>query len=261
MTTSPSSAETGLLLFAHGTLDGRGGAIAERVAGALRARGRFAEVSVCFSRQAPTPAEALGAMRSARVLVAPLLASEGRLMRYVLPDLLADAREPGRWRLLPPVGLNPGIAGIAADLIDAVVTPGGLDPRRTAVLVAGHGSTAGVGSQAATERLATGIAGLGRYGEIRTVYLSQEPSAAVWRAVTAARDVVAVPFFISGGHHEEEDLPALLRRSGNETDGTEAGGRRLWMTPAVGRHPSLVDLIEAEALALLADEDAERAVA
>lgn len=252
MTTIPSSADTGLLLFAHGTIDGRGGAIAERVAGTLRARGRFAEVSVAFSRQAPLPAGALASMRSERVLVAPLLACDGRLMRYVLPDLLADAREPGRWRLLPPVGLHPGIAGIATDLIDAVVSANGLEPRCTAVLVAGHGSTAGVGSQAATERLAAGIAGLGRYGDVRTAYLSQRPSAADWREVTGAREVVALPFFISGGHHEEEDLPALLRRSGNGTDGTEAGGRRLWITPAVGRHPSLADLVEADAIAGLA---------
>ncbi|ALJ39445.1 MULTISPECIES: CbiX/SirB N-terminal domain-containing protein [Azospirillum] len=246
-----SAGDTGLLLFAHGTLDGTGGAIAESVAAALRARGRFAEVAVSFSRQSPSLAEALATMRSPRVLVAPLLACQGRLMRQVLPSLLAEVGEDRRWTLLPPLGTLPGMVGIARDLVGFVLNEQGLAAQDITVLVAGHGSSVGTASRDATRSVAAGLARLACYGGVETVFLSEAPFAFHWPLATAAERVVVVPFFISGGHHEESDLPAMLRKGGASLDGTEAAGRRLWMTPAVGRHPAIPDLIEAEALVVL----------
>lgn len=242
-------ADTGLLLFAHGTPDGSGGAIAAAVAAALTARGRFAEVAVCFSRQPPSPAAALAAMRSPRVLVAPLLTCRGGLATRVLPALLAEAGQEDRWSILPPLGELPGIAGIAQDLVQAALAGTGLSSGEVAVLVAGHGSSRDPASRAATEALARTLASSGGYGGVGTVFLSEEPVASGWRRVTAAQRVVVVPFLLSGGNHEEHDLPALLREGGGGLDGREIDGRRLWLTPAMGRHPAIPALVEAAALA------------
>lgn len=263
MTGTPNTRGSGtaLLLFAHGTRDGRGAANAERIAAELRARGRFAEVAVAFGFQAPVPAETLAALRSPRVLVAPLLACAGRMSRVVLPGLLDDARMPGRWSLLAPIGLDPGMVDVAEDLALGVIAAAGVDAAAAAVLVAGHGSLAGVGSQLATERLAAALARRGRFAETAAVYLGQEPRAADWRTVTAARHVVVVPFFVSGGYHQERDLPTMLRDGGGAPDGGETGGRRLWMTDAVGHHPAIPRLIEAQALAALAAAPAAEEVA
>ncbi|MGQ9365163.1 CbiX/SirB N-terminal domain-containing protein [Azospirillum sp. ST 5-10] len=241
MTTKPS-----LLLFAHGTSDGAGGAIAETLAAALRATGAFAAVEAAFGLQPPSPAEALGRLPAGAVVVMPLLTTDGHIARTVLHRRLAEAdRGDLALRVLPPLGRDPEIPGLAADLADAAIAGAGLDPAAVAVLVAGHGSSKSGESAAATRGVAAALAG--RYGETGVLFLSEAPTADAWRSVTAREAVVVVPFFLSGGHHEDDDLPALLRAGGGGLDGTPHAGRRLWLTPAVGRHPALADLIRRRA--------------
>lgn len=244
--TSPEDAA--LLLFAHGTSDGAGAAIATALAGELLRLGPFASVGTSFALQAPSPRQALESLPPGRVVVVPLLATEGGVARMVLPRLLAESGAMDRLTVLPPIGLDPEVVGIAADLADTAVAGAGLDPARTGLLVAGHGSVRRPASERSTMALVDALTAMGRYGEVGAIYLEQPPLASKWREATGCPDVVVVPFFLSGGHHEEEDLPAMLR-DGHGSSGD--GDRRLWMTPAVGRHPRLADLIRRRALAAL----------
>jgi sirohydrochlorin cobaltochelatase len=249
--------DAALLLFAHGTSDGAGAAIAVALAGELRRRGPFAAVGTSFALQSPAPKEALAALPQRRVVVVPLLATEGGVARMVLPRLLAESGALDRLTVLPPIGLDPEVAGIAADLADSAMAAAGLDPARTGVLVAGHGSVRRPASERSTSALVDALASTGRYGAVGAIYLEQPPLADNWRDVTACPDVVVVPFFLSGGHHEEEDLPAMLRDGGGGLDGRAIGGRRLWLTPAIGRHPRLAGLIRRRALAALGHQSEE----
>ncbi|HYH23348.1 MAG TPA: CbiX/SirB N-terminal domain-containing protein [Azospirillum sp.] len=243
--------DAALLLFAHGTSDGGGAAIATALASAVRRRGPFAAVGTSFALQSPSPAAALAALPQRRVVVVPLLATEGGVARMVLPRLLAESGATDRLTVLPPLGLDPEVVGIAADLADSAMAAAGLDPARTCVLMAGHGSVRRPASERSTTALVDALAAMGRYGEVGAIYLEQPPLASNWSGVTGCPDVVVVPFFLSGGHHEEEDLPAMLRDGGGSLDGRTIEGRRLWLTPAVGRHPRLADLIRRRALAAL----------
>ncbi|HEY0833090.1 MAG TPA: CbiX/SirB N-terminal domain-containing protein [Azospirillum sp.] len=250
--------DAALLLFAHGTSDGGGAAIATALADELRQRGPFGAVGTSFALQSPSPAEALAALPQRRVVVVPLLATEGGVARMVLPRLLAESGDLDRLTVLEPIGLDPEVAGIAADLADSAMAGAGLDPARTGLLVAGHGSVRRPASERSTTALVDALAATRRYAEVAAIYLEQPPLASGWRTVTSRTDVVVVPFFLSGGHHEEEDLPAMLRDGGGAPDGRLDGrvidGRRLWLTPAVGRHPRLADLIRRRALAALDQE-------
>jgi len=250
--TMPALNQTALLLFGHGTSDGSGSAIADALAAEIRGHGVFGAVATSFALQAPSPAEALARLPQQRVVVVPLLATEGGVATMVLPRLLNAANDTARLTVLPPIGLDAEVRGIAADIADRAIADAGLDPAATAVLVVGHGSTRRNASERATGALVAALAALDRYGEVGAVYLEQPPLASDWRGVTQRRDVVAVPLFVSGGRHEETDLPALLRSKGTLIDGTPMeDGRRLWLTAAIGRHPAMAGLILRRALEAL----------
>lgn len=255
---APCDPDTALLLFGHGTSDGGGSAIAEALAGEIRAAGVFGAVATAFALQPPSPAAALAALPQPRVIVVPLLATEGGVATLVLPRLLREAGDTARLTVLPPIGMDAAVPGLAADIADRAIAAAGLDPRRVTVLVAGHGSTRRTASERATATLAAALAALGRYGGVEAIYLEQPPLASDWRAVTDARDVVVVPLFVSGGRHEESDLPVLLRSRHTRIDGTPmADGRRLWLTPAIGRHPAMAGLILRRAAAALIGANTE----
>lgn len=251
--------DAALLLFGHGTSDGSGSAIADALAAEIRRAGVFGAVATSFALQAPSPAAALAALPQRRVVVVPLLATEGGVATMVLPRLLQESGDTARLTVLPPIGLDREVPGIAADIADRAIADARLDPKAVAVLVAGHGSTKRTASERATGALAAALAGLGRYGEVGAVYLEQPPLAADWRDVTGRRDVVVVPLFVSGGRHEESDLPALLRSKDTLADGTPmADGRRLWLTPAIGRHKAMASLILRRAVAALDTDNTEQ---
>lgn len=252
---NPTSArdDVALLLFGHGTSDGSGSAIADALAAEIRGHGLFGAVATSFALQPPSPAEALARLPHRRVLVVPLLATNGGVATTVLPRLLAESGDTARLTVLPPIGLDAEIRRITADIADRAIAAADLDPAETAVLVAGHGSTRRTASEHATGALAAALDRLGRYAEVAAVYLEQPPLASDWRDVTDRRHVVVVPLFISGGRHEETDLPALVRSKGTRIDGAPmADGRRLWLTTSVGRHPAMAALIARRALAALA---------
>jgi sirohydrochlorin cobaltochelatase len=240
-----------LLLFAHGTSDGAGAEIADRLAAELSRHGLFDEVAVCFSLQEPRPADAIEHLSSSRIFVVPLLACDGRITRDVLPGLigLAEEREWDRVTLCPPVGQHPGIARIVAGMAATAADDAGFVPGSTTILIAGHGHRHDPTSASATRRLAEQIRATGRWAEVDCVFLSETPTAQHWRTVSSTRDTIVVPYFISGGRHEAVDLPAMVKAG--EDDAVER--RRVVLTAAVGRTPQLAYLVLDQVLELARD--------
>jgi sirohydrochlorin cobaltochelatase len=246
-----------LLLFAHGTSDGAGAEIADRLASELSRKGLFDEVAVCFSLQEPRPADALARLSSSQVFVMPLLACDGRITRDVLPGLigLADERDRNRVTLCPPIGQHPGIARLVAGMASAAADEAGFVPSSTTVLIAGHGHRHDPTSAGAARRLAGQIRANGRWVAVDTVFLSEMPTARHWPTVSETRDTIVVPYFISGGRHEAVDLPAMIRTG--ESDVSD--GRRVVLTSAVGRAPQLAYLVIDQVLELVRDHVLETA--
>ncbi len=237
--------DRGLLLFAHGCSDGGGAAIATRLKAEVEAMGAFDRVGICFSLQEPRPAQAIADLGTAEVAVVPLLTAEGRLYRDVLPGLIAMAQGSARVELCPPVGCHPAMPDLAAGLATQAAMVAGIDPADATLVVAGHGSKREPSSALSTRRLAAALDGLGHWKSVAAAFLSEAPPLAAWQDLTRTEATVVLPFFISGGHHETDDVPRLLRAGHalRPLDGTPYEGRRLVLADSVGRCPYLVDLV------------------
>lgn len=233
----------GILLFAHGYADGNGAKLAHRLAAELKERDAFAEITIALSKESPFPDEVLATMSSDRVFIAPLQIGETRVASRMLPEFLTRAPKDKALITLPPVGTMAGVIRLARELIDRTISEAALAPVRTTVLVAAQGSQHEDGAKHAAEALVAGLVAQGAYAEVAVVFQRQEPLAEKWRGVVRGSEIVALPFFISGGHHELKVMPAHLKRGGASLDGSEIDGRRVWRAPSIGEHPGLVELL------------------
>lgn len=248
-----------LILVAHGSSRNAGSSRPTiEHAEALRQRGLFAEVATAFWKEGPPMAEVLASVRSREVFIVPNFISEGYFTRAVLPrefGLTGPVTERGgdqRIYYCKPVGSHASMTGALRHRALTALGAGG-DPAQACVLILGHGTERDANSAVAIHRQVDALAGLALFGEVRAAFLDQEPAIARWRELTARREVVAVPFFISNGQHCLEDIPAALGLRGpgepplREEDVGRGprtmGDRRLWYTPAIGTEPHIADVI------------------
>jgi sirohydrochlorin cobaltochelatase len=231
-----------VVLAAHGAGDGsEANGIIRRHAQSLAAAGLFDEVAVTFRRGAPAYAEVLDGIAADRVAVVPFLAAGGWFCDVVLPrELARNRRFPGvDLRVTRPVGADPRMARIALERAEAAVRREGLDPAATAVLFVGHGTARHASSRSTTEEAAAAAAARKGFAAVSTAYLEESPSPEEALAALGGLDVVAVPFFIGGGRHVEEDLRRRLGGTGDPGQGpdrrrTSRPARRVVIEEAVG---------------------------
>jgi len=87
------------------------------------------------------------------------------------------------------------------------------------------------------------------------VFMEEAPRIADCHKMARTKNLVVVPFFISGGMHVREDIPVLLGeppeavqkrlRQGEQTwrNPTERNGKVVWYTPGIGSEPHIPDVI------------------
>lgn len=247
-----------LVLAAHGSSKSAGSSRpTHELVRALRARGPFAEVAAAFWKEGPRPREVLGAVRSPEVYIVPNFISEGYFTRTVFPrefglEGQVTCRDGRRLYYCRPVGSHHSMTAVLQHRALAALGAD-QDPADACLLILGHGTGRDVNSAVAIRRQVAAVEALGLFGEVRAAFLDQEPLIGRWREVTAHRDVVAVPFFISNGQHCLEDIPAALGlRDPASPPLNEAslargphhlGDRRLWYTSAIGTEPHMADVI------------------
>jgi sirohydrochlorin cobaltochelatase len=255
----PSRPNAALVLAAHGSSKNEGSSRpTRRHADALRQRGLFAEVVAAFWKEGPPLGAVLAGVRWPEVYIVPNFISEGYFTRTVLPrefGLEGAVTERGgqRFYYCKPVGSHPSMASALRHRALAALGADA-DPSGTCLLILGHGTGRDTNSATAIRRQVEAVGALGIFGEVRAAFLDQEPAIVRWRDLTARRDVVAVPFFISNGQHCLKDIPAALGLRGpadpplDEAAAFAPGprtldDRRLWYTPAIGTEPHIADVI------------------
>jgi sirohydrochlorin cobaltochelatase len=203
-----------LLLAAHG--ERRGGAGNEgvaRLAGDLAARNLVAEVGVGFIKGVPGIAEALWAFSSRDVLVYPLFLADGYFNRDRLPQLIAAAQAPPatarRIRVLPPLGLDPGLVEVVAGRAQAAAGIAGFAPGSATLVVLAHGTPRDPASRQAAESVSNRLAATGRFAAVRPAFLEEPPSLAGVLADVAGAAVV-IGLFAGEGLHGGVDVPQLI---------------------------------------------------
>lgn len=261
-----------MVVVAHGsTRNADSGRPAWEQVAELRRRGIFAEVTEAFWKQEPQVTGVLRGLFSRRVFVVPLFVADGWFTRQVIPralglrgageaDFPAVQRRGGQTLYYTrAVGSHPGMTDVLLARAGEVVRrhPFPRVPRRedTAMVVVGHGTSYSRGSREAIEAQVERLRLGGGYAEVVAVFLEEAPRVRDCFALTTARNVVMVPFFISDGLHIQEDLPVELGESAAEVrerlmggrptwrNPTERNGRRIWCASAVGHDPLMAEVL------------------
>ncbi len=239
-TRSPSplvraTSDLALVLAAHGDLGGKG---ADNTPGHERLKNALApllpqlDVVSGVMKGTPPLQEVASTLLHERVLVLPLLLSNGYFCKTVLPrrlglDIQHQQQKEGAWqnlnrdgqyiRLLPPLGVLPFLPDLVSQSIQGTLAPNSksalLKPElEREVLIVAHGSTVGPESRLCALQLKDHLEKRYGYRQLRVAFLSEEPL--VEKAVlTLSEDAIVVPLFASGGLHGHDDISEMMERA------------------------------------------------
>ena len=160
----------------------------------------------------------------------PFFMAAGWFVTQALPRRLGDRR----FRIGPPLGLDPGLPGIAARTIRAETRRRSGEGRDPALVLAAHGSGRGTAAAAAAHGFAGRLGPMLPGMRIATGFVEQAPGIAEVAAGTGP-DALCLPFFAFPGDHVRHDIPEALERGG-------FSGRLL---PVLGMADGVPDLIAA----------------
>lgn len=259
-------ADAALVVLGHGTTQNDGSAApVYQHAAELRRRKLFAEVREAFWKQPPQIQEILADLKTARIFIAPLFISEGYFASEVIPrelgfsELGARNSERGTQFYCRPVGTHPAMTGIilarAREAVAAFPFPRAPKPKDCTLVLAGHGTERNPKSRAAVDRQVELIRAQQIYNSVHAAFMEEEPRIATVYSLATSRNLVVVPFFISGGLHVAEDIPVLLGEpvrvvkerlaAAQPTwrNPTERNGKLVWYAESVGTEPHLADVI------------------
>jgi len=267
-----SYSDAALVLLGHGsTLDDGAGEAVFHQAAELRRRHQFAEVREAFWKQEPAIRDVLAGLSSRRVFIVPMFVSEGYFSASVIPRALGFALEPDndstrvqvrKSQILiycKVVGSHDSLAEVLVARVREVVEgfPFPRPPQLAAItlFIAGHGTEQDENSRKAIERQAEVIRNMRLYADVHAVFLEEEPRISDSYELAKTRNIVVVPFFISGGMHVKSDIPILLgapRRTVEQRlqrgqapwrNPTERNGKLVWYSSSVGEQPQVAEVI------------------
>jgi sirohydrochlorin cobaltochelatase len=203
----------GLLLAAHGErrTDANNAGLM-RLARSLADKGVAAEIGFGFIKGSPAVDEAIGALLSRDVVVYPLLLSDGYFTRVTLPRLVEQAKQHDPTRaisILPPLGLEPALAGVIADEAMAAARSRANLPAETSIVLLAHGSKQDQASRMAAELLADRLRQRQCFYDTRIALLEEAPSLA--DAIQGVDGpVIVVGLFAGEGMHGADDARRLV---------------------------------------------------
>lgn len=172
-------------------------------------------------------------------LIYPFFMSDGYFVKQLLPEKLAAAGVEDRARVLPPLGHDPGIAGVMMGQAIAAAENAGFAPAKSRLLVIGHGSKSMPASARATRRISRDLDAMGKFMNVEVAFLEEPPF--LLNALAAHKgECVVSGFFASNGIHSTHDVPGTLEETGSPAVysgpvGVSAEVRKL-VVEAVRRH-------------------------
>jgi len=251
--TKPASA---LVLLGHGSTvnpDSSGPTFLH--ADEIKRRGAFAEVACGFWKEEPSFRQVLTMVESAEVYIVPNFISEGYFTQKIIPRELgldgAVTHRGGRTlKYCEPVGSHAQMTALLLHRAREVA----VDPRTASLVIVGHGTSLNENSGLAVKEQVARIRERGEYAEVLGMFMEEEPFVTDWRTLTAAPNVIVVPFFVSDGLHSYQDIPVLLgieaepgvaagRAEVFRRNPHAIGGRSLYYSSAIGTDPLFAEVI------------------
>ncbi|MGE0288309.1 MAG: sirohydrochlorin chelatase [Bradyrhizobium sp.] len=233
--TADAGATTALLIAAHG--ERQPGATNEgvaRIVRAVRAGDVVSEVAVGFINGVPTVADGLAGLAARRVIVYPLFAANGYFTRDRLVQLIDEATGEAREiEMLAPLGLDPGLPELVAEMIERVARENGFAPADSSAVLLAHGSRRNPASREATELMARKVGERAICRDVAVAFLEEPPDLEeAMRSIEGPAIVVGM--FSGDGLHGARDAPHLIAKLGR-SDVVYAG--------VIGNAPGIADLI------------------
>jgi sirohydrochlorin cobaltochelatase len=256
-----SKDKTALLIVGHGsTVNPDSSTPTWAHAREIDRREIFAEVHCAFWKEEPSLRDArfFFADRTIReVFVVPNFISEGYFTQTVIPrelelEGLVTTRANGQtWIYCEPAGNNPVVTELLLARAHEIAPD--VEPTETALLIVAHGTELNDNSAIAAKREAERIRARGKFASVGNAYMEEPPLIADWDRLTAAVNVIVVPFFISDGLHSYEDIPKLLGIDCHEIDvfgknPYRLRGRSLYYARSIGTDPRFADIIVEQTL-------------
>ncbi len=226
---SPRAPATEALIVAHGQPSDPDPAEAETASLAARVGRLLPGVRVRGVTLA-MPGALDRALQDAAVppVIYPLFMSEGWFTTDELPRRLGSRAS----RVLAPLGVDPGLVGLAGDEIARLAAERGWALDRVVLVLAAHGSGRSETSARAARRFAARLGRRLAPAEIRIGYVEQAPLVRD-AARGAGPRAICLPFFAARGDHVTGDIPGAL---------DEAGFAGILADP-IGAHPGVPAMI------------------
>ena len=269
---SDDFSDAALVLLSHGTtLNPDSAAPVLQHAAELRRRRCFAAVREGFWKQEPQVIEVAKSLEHPRVFFVPFFISEGYFSEEVIPAALgfpaASGGNPvralrrGQQTLVycQPVGTHPRMTEVllarARGVVEQFPFPRAPKPSDITLFIAGHGTEQNERSRLAIDQQVALIRSLGLYAAVHSIFLDEEPRIPACYQIAQTRNLVVVPFFISGGLHVNEDIPVLLGESARLVqkrlqsgqpiwrNPTEKNGKRVWYSSSIGSEPLMAEVV------------------
>jgi sirohydrochlorin cobaltochelatase len=204
----------------------------------LRRLGAADEVTAAFWKEFPSFHQVIDTLTADEIIVVPVFTARGYFTQTVIP---AEMGLDGEWtrrdgrtiRYTGPLGEHPDLKEVALRRVRQTIDQYGLDGQETAAAVIGHGTRRSSESRATTQAQVEVIQASGLVAQAIAVYLDDTPAIPDIYELTAAPNVVAVPYFLASGSHTTIDVPRELGLDAGAVSGM-VEGRNVYYTAPVG---------------------------
>jgi len=258
---------TALILAAHG--DGDDSESNERVrllAREIESGDGFAQVIPAFNKGMPGFDEVLDQVNANRVVVVPLMTSDGYFVKEVLPRRLSSESKDTREKkvtVTPPLGAAIEIEPMLLRAVNEVICLEAMDIGSTDVLVVGHGTMRNTQSSRRTNEIAKALVAASPIRSVSTAFLDEPPSIKEVLSRRADGDLVVIPFLFGGGGHVLEDIPLALGMAPLKAGYSDAivfrrGEYKTVLLPPLGWMPGIKDVVHSVADQALDHREAAR---
>ncbi len=164
-----------LIVIGHGTGTPAGDAALHQLAAELARRGIFAGVRAAVLRGGPSLAAAVQAATAGPIHLLPFLMGGGMTFGQRLSEAMAKISWPEKPLLYPPLGLNPGLAELAARHAEAAAGVLSWPVSDSHLLLIAHGTLRNPASSEAARMHQARIAAQNRFAGVAAAFLDQPP--------------------------------------------------------------------------------------
>lgn len=210
----------GVLLAAHGGrhIDRHSNGSVIHLAQNVAARLGGVPVGVGYINGVPAIDSAIAKLAVRNIIVYPLFMSDGHFGQTVLERLVEETRDTRpdvSITMLPPLGLDPGLADLVVAKAASAATSFGVPLDDVVLVLLAHGSTRVRASAAAAERTAEHALAHRLFADVRVALLDEAPS--LQTIVSGIKGPVAVAGLFSGdGLHGGGDAARLMAQLGRD---------------------------------------------